>query len=167
MLRERAGCQDLRPMARSRGLGVLGVGLATATLLAVPATAATAATVTPASLKITVLAKVHPGQNYQIKIAGSYQPSQLQGTAYLWAFLQYGGHACKPTAQAEAALSQSAWSLDVRRKEPRSPFTRIDNWTAGALTGARHVCAYLYPKVISKSSTVRPIATASAAFRNV
>jgi hypothetical protein len=152
-------------MARSRRIVVRGAGLAAAALLAALATAAAAAT--PASLKITVPAKVRPGRNYTIKIAGSYQPSQLQGTAYLWAFLQYSGHACKQTAQAEAGLSQSIWSLDVRRQEPRSPFTRIDNWTAGALTGARHVCAYLYPKVISKRSTVRPIATASAAFRNV
>ena len=146
---------------------MLGVGLAAAALLAALATAAIAATSTPASLKITVPVKVHPGQNYTIKIAGSYQPSQLQGTAYLWAFLQYSGHPCKPTAQAEAALPKSIWSLDVRRREPRSPFTRIDNWTAGALKGGRHVCAYLYPKLISNSSTVRPIATARATFRNV
>jgi hypothetical protein len=167
MLRELAGCQDLRPSARSLRIVVLGAGLAAPALIAAPATAASAATATPPSLKITVPAKVRPGRNYTIKIAASYQPSQLQGTAYLWAFLQYSGHACKPTAQREAALPKSARSLDVRHTEPRSPFTRIDNWTAGNFTGARHVCAYMYPKVISRSSTVRPIATASAAFRNV
>lgn len=164
MLRERAGCQDPRPMARFRRIVLRGAGLAAAAPLAALATASAAAT--PASLKITVPAKVHPGQNYTIKIAGSYQPIQLQGTAYLWAFLQYGGHACKATAPAERALPSSEWSLDFAGTEPRSSFTRIDHWTAGAITGERHVCAYMYPKVVSRTTTLRPIATASATFRN-
>jgi hypothetical protein len=135
-------------------------------VLAILASGALAAAAPPASLKITVPATVHPHKRYSIKVAGSYQLSDPHGTGYLVAYLQYGAAACKPTAQAERTLPARAWSLDYAGKEPHSPFTRIDNWTAGTLTGPRRVCAYLYPKVVSNTTRVHPIATASAAFRN-
>jgi len=152
--------------SRKRG-SVIGAGLAGALLIVLLLSVAIAAAATPTSLKITVPAKVHPGQHYQIKIAGLYAKSSTPGTAYLVAFLQYTASACKPTAGAENALPSKDWSLDFAGAEPHSPFTRIDRWTVGTLTGTRKVCAYLYPKVVSPSTKLHPTAIATATYRNV
>jgi hypothetical protein len=146
----------------------MGAGLAGALLIGVVAPVGIASAASPAaSLKITVPAKVRPGQHYEIKIAGLYAKSATQGTAYLVAFLQYTATACKPTAGAENDLPSKDWSLDFAGKEPQSPFTRIDRWTTGTLTGTRKVCAYLYPKAVSPSTKLHPIAIAAATYRNV
>ncbi len=148
-------------LVRRRAL-LAGAGLA----LFAPGVAAASAA--GASLKITVSpAKVRPGQKYQITVIGQFKQRDVHGTAYLWEFLQYSGTSCKPTAQSEDMLPGSALSLDFRGKERGSPFTRVDHWKAGNYTGLRHVCAYLYPKVVSASSRVRPIATGEARYRDV
>jgi hypothetical protein len=153
-------------MARSPSRSGLGAGSASVALLAILCCGVLAASASAASLKVSVPSTVHPKQKYEIKITGAYKRSELSGTAYLVAYLQYSGHACKPTAKAERALPTSVWSLDFKGKEPRSPFTRIDNWQAGSIKGRRHVCAYMYPKVVSLASSVAPLVTASASFRN-
>ncbi len=159
-------------MARSRGLGVLGAGLATATLLAALASGAIAATGAPASLKISVPATVRPGQHYTIKITGSYDKTAVPTVPYLLAFIQYTRAACKPTAKAEHALPTASWSWDfypptIGLLEPSPAFTRTDTWIAHSFTGTRHVCAYLYPKKVSLKNSATPIATTSARYRDV
>ena len=132
------------------------------------ASAAGASGASGASLRITVSpVKVRPGQKYTITVVGRFEKRELRGTAYMWEFLQYTPAACQPTAQAEDALPSSVLSLDFRGKEDGSPFTRLDHWKAGTYKGARHVCAYLYPKVVSANSSVRPIAAADARYRDV
>ena len=144
-----------RSLRRRAPLAVVGLAL-----LLPGASAASAA---GASLRITVSpVKVRPGEKYTITVVGRFEKRELRGTAYLWEFLQYTSAACQPTAQAEDALPSSVLSLDFRGKEDGSPFTRLDHWKAGTYKGVRHVCAYLYPKVVSASSTVRPIAAADA-----
>jgi hypothetical protein len=131
--------------------------------------AALAATAKPPSLKVTVPATVHPGQQYKITITGTYDKSSLHTTPYLVAFLQYTSSVCKSTARAEYSLPATSWSWDFypAQSEPSSPFTRIDHWTAHKRLGTRRVCAYLYPKKISaKTTTVKPLVTATASFRN-
>jgi len=147
-------------LARRRAL-LAGVGLA---LFA----GAGAANAEAASLRISVSpAKVRPGQQYKITVVGNFQPREVHGTAYLWEFLQYTAGACQRTAKAENALPAADLSVDFRGRERGSPFTRLDHWRAGNFTGVRHVCAYLYPKVVSARTTVRPIATADARYRDV
>lgn len=149
-----------RHMRRSLHRCALGVGVSV--LLGFPAGAAAA------SLRITVSpASVRPGRQYVIKATGSFTQREVHGTAYLWEFLQYTAAACRPTAQAENALPASTLSFDFAGKERGSPFTRIDHWKAGPHTGLRHVCAYLYPQVVSARSGVRPIAKADTRYRDV
>ena len=131
-------------------------------LLTSPAAAAAA------SLKVTVSpAKVRPGKKYVITVTGTFQKRELRGTAYLWEFLQYTAAACRPTAQEENSLPSTTVSFDYAGRERSSPFTRIDRWRAGSSTGVRHVCAYLYPEVVSARSRVKPIVTADARYTNV
>ncbi len=150
--------------ARSIRRCLLLAGSALTLLLA----ASSSANAAGASLKVTVSpTNVRQGHNYTITVLGSFQQREIRGTAYLWEFLQYTPAACKSTAQAEHTLPASDLSLDYRGKEHGSPFTRRDRWTAGNITGVRHVCAYLYPQVVSAGSRVRPIAKADARYRDV
>jgi hypothetical protein len=149
------------PRSIRRRLLLAGAGL---TLFA----GASAASASAASLKITVSpARVRQGHKYTITVVGRFEQREVHGTPYLWEFVQYTPAACRPTAQAERTLPASELSVDFRGKERSSPFTRRDQWRAENIKGVRHVCAYLYPKVVSASSGVRPIATADARYRDV
>lgn len=129
--------------------------------LAAPAAAA-------ASLRVRVgPAKVHPGQTYKITVTGRFTKHR-RTRPYLLVFIQYGGAACKRSGTAEYALPARYWSWDVfPRSERRSPFKHISYWKATGRLGARRVCAYLYPKRISSVSKLRPLARASARFRDL
>jgi hypothetical protein len=144
------------------------VGSLLAPLVAVPAASALAVTVPTASVTVAVSpAVVHRDQVYTVKITTTYTKRVVTGSAYLVAFLQYSGAACKANARAEHALPPQMWSLDFAGKVRGSRFTRVDSWRATGITGTRRACAYLYPEKVSPTSGVRPIAVASAAFRNV
>jgi hypothetical protein len=119
-----------------------------------------------ATLKITVPATVHNGQNYKVKVTGTYKPRELEGTAFLVAFLQYSGKHCQASARAEFGLPASERDLDFAGNEPKSPFTNVERWTAHNRYGPRRVCAYLYPKPVGPSDSVRPIARVGKLFRD-
>jgi hypothetical protein len=123
-----------------------------------------------ASLGITVApVSLHPGRRYEVTITGSYDRRFIHTTPYLLAFIQYSGGACRPTATGEYSLPSAQWSWDFfpPALEPASRFTRSARWTAQTRLGTRRVCAYLYAQKISAQSNVRPLATASATYRNV
>ena len=128
-----------------------------------------------ASLRISVTPRtIHKGDDYTVKVTGSYKQSELTGRAYLISVLQFTAKPCKATAQLEnPAVSNLPVQFYFAPKSApqkvgifltKSPFTRIDSFSAGK-TGPRRVCAYLYPKFISASDTTAPIATASAKYR--
>ena len=129
---------------------------------------ASAATVT-----VNVRAHVKQNKGYAVKISGSFKRSELTGQAYLISLIQYKPAACKATAQLENSevATQSLQFYFAPAKSPskvgiiekHSPFTRTDGFTAKAL-GSRRVCVYLYPRMITATSTVRPIATADKKF---
>ncbi len=144
------------------------VGSLLASLLAAPAAGALTVKLPTTSVTVAVMpAVVHRDQVYRVTITATYPKRVATGSAYLVAFLQYSGAACKANARAEHALPTRMWSLDFAGKAHSSPFTRVDSWRATGVTGARRVCAYLYPQKVSPTSNVRPIAVASAPFRNV
>jgi hypothetical protein len=130
----------------------------------VPATSLAATT--PPSLKIKVPAKVRPKQGYKIVITVTYDKTSLHTTPYLLSYLQFTGAACKSTAGAEFALGNEVFT-DYIGSVPGSPFVRTDNWRAGTLTGGRRVCAYLYPKRVSRRTRSKPLLRASRYFQNV
>jgi hypothetical protein len=131
------------------------------------------ASASAATLKVSVPARVKQNKSYTIRINGSYKASDLTGKAYLIALIQYSSADCKATAQLEnsrvkAQLLQFYFApakspSSVGIFENRSPFRRADKFTARAL-GARRICAYLYPKLISATAKVQPIATANKKF---
>lgn len=134
----------------------LGAGLGAADAVA----ASLSVRVSPASL--------HPGTRYSVTISGSYDRHTLTRAPYLLAFIQYGGIRCQATAPAEYAMPISRWSWDFypQRAEAMSPFKSVTYWKAGSRLGNRWVCAYLYAKQVSPSTTARPLVRASASFRN-
>jgi hypothetical protein len=141
--------------------------------LAILCSAASATTAGAAGLKVSVPAHLHKGQNYAIKVRGSYRPSELTGQAYLISLIQFSAAACKATAQLENQQVSSNLlqfyfappraSQKVGIFEKSSPFTRLDGFTA-ARVGRRHVCAYLYPKFIGSTDLTLPIATADRSY---
>jgi hypothetical protein len=139
---------------------------------------ALASAATAASVKLTMPSQIKKGKDYVVQIDGSYKPGELKGKAYLISVIQFSGVPCKATAQAEnrwfvqtGKLVQ--WYLaPLKQKhltrvgifETKSPFTRIDGFTAGDL-GTRHVCTWLYPKFIQAGDTTAPIARADKKYR--
>ena len=137
---------------------------------AMAASGASAAGTGHASLGVTVApVSVHPGGRYEVTITGSYDRRFIRTTPYLLAFIQYSGGACQPTATREYNLPSARWSWDFYPPalERASRFTQAARWTAHTLLGTRRVCAYLYAQQIFPQSSVRPVATATAMFRNV
>jgi hypothetical protein len=125
---------------------------------AVPASAATAAT-------LHVSVPTHPvkkGHDFAIKLTGSYLPSELQGTAYMVAAFQYDRRPCASTGAQE--FKRRDTSFFFFKTVPHSPFTRSFHYSAGA-PGPRRICAYLYPKPVSPTDNVTPIARAGGLFR--
>jgi hypothetical protein len=142
-------------------------------LIASLSSAALAADAGAAMLKISVPSRVRNGRHYTIALSGSFRTREVSGRAYLISVIQYGPRACKPSAQLEnlSAGTMFQWyfkprlgSNQVGIYERRSPFSRRDTFTARSL-GSRHVCAYLYPRLIGPSSATAPIARADRAFK--
>jgi hypothetical protein len=145
---------------------VLGAVAAAALVAAAPS----AATAEAAKLSVAVApATVHQNETYTIKITGRYNKRSLHTTPRLLAFIQYSGSACKSSAMAEYALPTSKWSwvFYPQRAERSSPFSVVVYERARTRFGARRVCAYLYAREITPSSTDKPLAIASAGYRNV
>jgi len=115
-------------------------------------------------------ATVRPHQRYAITVTGRYG-LVASGAPHMLAFLQYSRASCKRTATAEYRLPGREWDWVFghvhQQAEDRSPFKAVADWTAGTGLGRRRVCAYLYWTDISPQSTVKPVATASASFRNI
>lgn len=129
-----------------------------------------AAAASAASLTVTVSpAIVHQNGIYTVTIAGRYSRHSLQTTPSLLAFIQYTGSACRATATAEYTLPTREWSwlFYPQRPEAYPPFSLKLHKQTRTRFGQRRVCAYLYPRAIAPSSTDKPMATASAGFRNV
>jgi len=134
---------------------------------------ALAAGASAATLAINVPAHVKQNRGYTVKIAGSYGRGELTGQAYLISLIQYSAAACKATAQLEnsevSAQRLQFYFAPARSPskvgiiEKHSPFTRADAFTARAL-GTRRVCVYLYPRSITATAKVLPIATADKKF---
>jgi hypothetical protein len=136
-------------------------------VLAGVCSAATAAGAPAATLKISVPARVHHGQSYSIKITGSFKKSEVKGKAYLISVIQFSGKPCRATAQLENQLVAQFYLLSGSQAgifESRSPFTRIDRFTANTV-GSRRVCAYLYAKLVHATDKTAPIATADAPYK--
>ena len=145
---------------------VLGAVAAVALVVAVPS----AATAEAALLTVTVApTTVHQNETYAITIAGRYSKRSLRTTPSLLAFIQYTGSACRSSATSEYALPTNEWSwvFYPQRSEPRSPFSAVFDKLARTRFGERRVCAYLYPRKVTPSSTDKPLAVASAGFRDV
>ena len=147
---------------RRRAL-LAGVGLA----LLLPARSAASAAA--ASLEITVSpAKVRRVSKYTITVARA-----LPDSASCAGRPTSGSSSSTPRRRASRPRRPSTrsrasdLSLDYRGKEHGSPFTRRDRWTAGNITGVRHVCAYLYPKVVSAGSSGAPDRDRRRAYRDV
>ena len=148
---------------RSRVLGAV----VSAALIAAAASAATAEA---ATLSVAVSpATVHQNETYAITIAGRYNKRSLHTTPRLLAFIQYTGSACRSSATSEYALPTNEWSwvFYPQRSELRSPFSAVFDKLARTRFGERRVCAYLYPRKVTPSSSDKPLAVASAGFRNV
>jgi hypothetical protein len=137
---------------------------ATAFALAMVLCAATSAAALAAKVTIGVPGTIHTHKLFSVTLKGSFHKSELHGTAYLVAFFQYSSKGCQPTARAEYSLPTSEITYEFSGGEAHSPFSRTDRWKAGLYTGSERVCAYLYPKTVSPSSNVNPIATASKLF---
>jgi hypothetical protein len=134
--------------------------------------AASAAAAQAANLRVTVAPfVVHQNATYTIAIAGRYDKRRVQSTPTLLAFIQYRGSSCRATATAEYALPASEWSWvywpHPQRSQSRPTFKLVSYERARTRFGERRVCAYLYPRSIAPDSTSRPLAIASAGFRNV
>jgi hypothetical protein len=150
--------------SRRIGLGRRTTVVATTMLCAaVAATAASAAT-----LHIKTPGHVLKGKSYEIELTGTFKKSEVKRRAYLVSAIQYSSKPCAATAQAEANRSvqfyflPSPSSQKVGIFESKSPFTRIDGFTARVL-GKRRVCAYLYPKILSSPmDPTLPIARAQS-----
>jgi hypothetical protein len=120
--------------------------------------------------KLTVTVRpgtVHPGSRYRITVGGSYDV-RARGNVYLLAFIQYNGQPCRSTGTAEYRLPSSQWEWDFypQRGETKSPFDEVVYWKAGPRLGTRRVCAYMYDEPVTPKTTARPLARASASFRN-
>lgn len=132
--------------------------------------AASAATAEAATLSVAVSpATVHQNETYAITIAGRYNKRSLHTTPRLLAFIEYTGNACRSSAMAEYALPTSKWSwvFYPQRAERSSPFSVVIYERARARFGARRVCAYLYARKVTPTSTDKPLAVASAGYRDV
>jgi hypothetical protein len=141
--------------------------------LAILCSAATAAGAGAAGLKITVPAHLKKGASYTIEVVGHYRRAELQGQAYLISLIQFSSARCQPTAQLEnqrvgnlvqfyLAPPRAPHKVGVVETSPR--FTRLDSFTANRV-GRRHVCAYLYPKLIAAGDSTAPIATADRVYK--
>jgi hypothetical protein len=129
--------------------------------LAVICSAATAAAASAATMSASVSPlTIHKGTSFTIKIKGTYKQSELKGTAFLIAFIQYSTAPCKSTATKELAVTSGAYAHST---VPHSPFTRKDSFTAG-VAGKRRVCAYLFPKEVSPGDNTAPIAKATVTY---
>lgn len=139
----------------------LGVGLGAGFVATSAMAASLSVKVSPATL--------HPGARYVVTITGSYDRHTQPRPPYLLAFIQYGGSACQRTATAEYSLPTSRWSWDFypQRAEATSPFRTVNYWKAGSRLGNRWICAYLYAREVSPSTTAQPLVRASAGFRNL
>jgi hypothetical protein len=145
---------------------VLGAVAAAALVVAAPS----AATAEAARLSVTVApATVHQNETYAITIAGRYSKRSLHTAPRLLAFIQYSGNPCQPSAMAEYALPTSKWSwvFYPQRSERSSPFSVVIYERARSRFGARRACTYLYARKVTPTSTDKPLAVASAGFRNV
>ncbi|HEY2653106.1 MAG TPA: hypothetical protein VGI50_14360 [Solirubrobacteraceae bacterium] len=132
--------------------------------------AASAATAEAATLSVAVSpATVHQNETYAITIAGRYNKRSLHTTPRLLAFIEYTGNACRSSAMAEYALPTSKWSwvFYPQRAERSSPFSVVIYERARTRFGARRVCAYLYARKVTPTSTDKPLAVASAGYRDV
>jgi hypothetical protein len=144
------------------------LGAATAASGATAAAGATAATA--ATLHIRVPSHVAKGKSYSIELTGTFKPSEVKGKAYVISALQYSSRPCASTAQDENRRDPQFYFAPTNAPtkvgifETKSPFTRIDDFTALRL-GARRVCSYMYAKQIAASDKTRPIARAGVLFR--
>lgn len=134
-----------------------------------PAAAATAAT-----LRVSAPAKVTKGRSYTIKIHGTFTKYAAHDRRYLISLIQFSPKPCEATAQAENASGRPVEFYFASRAHPQavgifettSPFNRMDFLRAVA-PGSRRVCTYLYLGFVGPSSTVAPVARASAAYKVV
>jgi hypothetical protein len=130
-----------------------------------------AATALGATLSVRVTpTSIHKGDDYRIAITGKFRQRELTGKAYLIPMIQYSASPCRRTAQLENDnepvqfyLRTKASSQRVGIFETKSPFTRIDAFTA-ASQSTRRVCVYLYPKYVTAGASTAPIAMASAKY---
>jgi hypothetical protein len=135
--------------------------------LAIACLCAVASAAQAAELKIGVPGHIRKSGVYTITLTGSYRRSEVHGTPFLIAAIQFGGQPCQRTAQAENNLShrpQFYLASDAGVYESRSPFTRADTLRAKS-SGSRRICAWLYPEFSGPTDTARPIATADAPYR--
>jgi hypothetical protein len=121
-----------------------------------------------ASLSVRVApVRLHPGSRYTVTIRGSYD-QRVRRRTYLLAFIQYSGKTCHATATGEYSLPASQWDWDFfpQRAETKSPFKDVAYWKASTRLGPRRVCAYLYAKPVSPTTTAKPLVRAGAPFSN-
>lgn len=155
--------------ADSRRIG-LGRRPSTAAIVILCAAATATAAASAATLHIRVPAHVPKGKAYSIELTGTFSKGDVSGQAYLISAIQYTSKPCASTAQVENKRDPQFYFETNKAPyragifESKSPFTRIDGFTALRL-GARRACSYLYSKQISPRDTTLPIARAGILFR--
>ena len=125
--------------------------------------AAGASAATAASLYVTETPKTtHSGGTYHVTVSGSYRGRELTGSAFLLGVIQYDGRPCLKTGKAEA--KRTGFTFFLHETLASSPFMVRASFTAGTRSGQRKVCAYLYPRSVSPTDNVQPLAHAGAGF---
>ncbi len=147
----------MAPSVLARIAVTLGVALGSGALAASAVGASLTVSVSPVS--------VYPGHRYTVSIAGHY--GRRRRPPYLVAFIQYSGRLCRSTAPAEYSLPASEWGFAVLpQAERKSPFKSVTYWKASTSLGSRRVCAYLYARRPTPTTTAKPLVRAGAAFRD-
>jgi hypothetical protein len=126
--------------------------------------AAGASTAAAASLHVSETPKTaHSGGTYRVTVSGRYRARELTGSAFLLGVIQYDGRPCLKTGKAEA--KRTGFTFFLHETLASSPFKVKASFTTGSQKGQRRVCAYLYPRSVSPSDNVKPLAHAGAAFK--
>jgi hypothetical protein len=114
-----------------------------------------------ATLSVSVQPKsTHHGGNYTVTIRGTVSREQVRHKPFMIAWIQYSSQPCASSAQKE--LGRAKNNPVFQDYVTATSFHASKGFKASAAAGTRRVCAYLYAHYVGPSSSVKPIARASA-----
>jgi hypothetical protein len=99
-----------------------------------------------------------------VTLSGRFKPSDLRGSSHaarLAAYVQTRGTPCKSSGTAERA---AGGRLYYAANISHSPFSHSDTKAGNRVTIFR-ICAYLYPRPITKTTHDKPLKRATVTFR--